>query len=175
MDEEKDLIRRLRLGEPAALHGIYQRYKDDLLTVACCLTGDRAGGEDVLHDVFVALAAKPSGEWRETYAIDPVSKRVSVFEKYRIKEGGYERVSRFTYDYPEEVDAAVFVLSPPADVVRIVSVGAPTPHPDPRTEFLVVPCEVEIETRGATQVKPFTLNIRHAYNQPDRFVVGGGF
>ncbi|MBI4582299.1 MAG: hypothetical protein HY718_21575 [Planctomycetes bacterium] len=57
---------------------------------------------------------------------------------------------------------------------RIVSIGTPTPHPDPRTHFLRVPCEVEVEADGVRQTKAFTPNIRHAYNQPDRWVIGGG-
>jgi hypothetical protein len=58
--------------------------------------------------------------------------------------------------------------------MRIVSIGSPTPHPDPRTEFLQVPCEVEVESDGARTVRQYTLNVRHAYNQPDRWTVGGG-
>jgi RNA polymerase sigma-70 factor (ECF subfamily) len=56
--EDKDLVRGLRIGDPAALCRIYERYKDDLLTVACCLLGDRAAAEDVLHDVVVSMAAR---------------------------------------------------------------------------------------------------------------------
>jgi hypothetical protein len=61
-----------------------------------------------------------------------------------------------------------------AKFVRIVSIGSPSPHPDPQTKFLCVPCEVEILVDGKTQVKTFTANIRQAHNQPDRFVIGGG-
>lgn len=54
--DDLDLVRRLREGDPTALRGVYQRYKDEMLTVACCLMGERSSGEDVLHDVFVSLA-----------------------------------------------------------------------------------------------------------------------
>ena len=54
------------------------------------------------------------------------------------------------------------------------SVGDPTPHPDPRTRFLQVPCEVELRVGGETHVRTFTPNIRAVYNQPDRWVIGGG-
>jgi hypothetical protein len=60
------------------------------------------------------------------------------------------------------------------EYIRIISVGTPFPHADLRTEFLCVPCEVEVRDNGVTEVKTLTLNIRHAYNQPDRWVVGGG-
>jgi hypothetical protein len=57
--------------------------------------------------------------------------------------------------------------------VRIVSIGTPTPHPDPRTEFLQVPCEVEIDTHGVKSVRQYTVNVRAVYNRPDRWAVGG--
>lgn len=56
MDDDNDLVRRLRAGDPDGLRGLYEKYKDDLLSVACFLTGERTAGEDVLHDVLVAFA-----------------------------------------------------------------------------------------------------------------------
>ena len=58
--------------------------------------------------------------------------------------------------------------------IRIVSIGQPTPHPDPRTKFLCVPCEVETEAEGKKVIKKLTLNIRALYGQPDRWAIGGG-
>ncbi len=58
--------------------------------------------------------------------------------------------------------------------VRIVSLGTPTPHPNPKTRFLCVPCEVEIEVDGVKIVKKFVPNVRSVYNQPDRWGIGGG-
>jgi len=43
-------------GERQALEQIYLAYKDDLLTLAGLMLGDRQAAEDVLHDVFVSLA-----------------------------------------------------------------------------------------------------------------------
>ena len=60
------------------------------------------------------------------------------------------------------------------EFLRIVSVGDPTPHPEPWTKFLQVPCEVEIRLNGQTHVKEFMPNIRAVYNQPDRWAIGGG-
>ncbi len=45
-------------GGAPALPEIYRRYKNELLTVAVCLLGDPGAAEDVLHEVFVALAAR---------------------------------------------------------------------------------------------------------------------
>ncbi len=60
------------------------------------------------------------------------------------------------------------------EFLRIISVGEPTPHPDARTRFLQVPCEVEIRVEGQTHVKTFRPNIRAVYGQPDRWAIGGG-
>ncbi len=47
-------------GDGLWLEQVYLAHKDDLLTtVLCLLGGDRSTAEDVLHDVFVALAKQP--------------------------------------------------------------------------------------------------------------------
>ena len=55
--KEARLVRRLRRGDAEALHQIYHRYKDDLLTVGAAILGDVHAAEDCLHDVFVHFAA----------------------------------------------------------------------------------------------------------------------
>ena len=57
MREDWLLARRLRRGDKAALARVYQKYKDDMLTIANCLLLDLAAAEDCLHDVFVSFAA----------------------------------------------------------------------------------------------------------------------
>lgn len=54
------LVHRLRRGDVDALHQIYHRYRDDLLTVAMALLSDPYAAEDCLHDVFVHFAAAPA-------------------------------------------------------------------------------------------------------------------
>jgi RNA polymerase sigma-70 factor (ECF subfamily) len=54
------LVHRLRRGDTEALHQVYHRYKDDLLTVAMSLLNDRHAAEDCVHDVFVHFAAAPA-------------------------------------------------------------------------------------------------------------------
>jgi len=54
--EDRALLRRLGRGDQDALRLIYQKFKDDLITVAFCLLGDLAAAEDCLHDVFVNFA-----------------------------------------------------------------------------------------------------------------------
>ena len=58
MLEDRLLIRRLRRGDQAALRLIYEKYKDNMLTVANNLLLDFAGAEDCLHDVFVDFARR---------------------------------------------------------------------------------------------------------------------
>jgi len=55
--EDRELVDGLRQGDRDALRRIYEKYKDDLLTIASCMLADRATAEDCLHDLFVALAA----------------------------------------------------------------------------------------------------------------------
>jgi len=48
---------------------VYRTYKDDLYTATVCLLGgDTAAAEDVLHDVFVALARR-ADEWEFTSSV----------------------------------------------------------------------------------------------------------
>lgn len=56
MFEDRLLIRRMQQGDPEALRRIYEKYKDQLMTVAVCLLSDPLGAEDCLHDVFVTFA-----------------------------------------------------------------------------------------------------------------------
>ena len=57
MAEDRELVERLCHGDRDALRRIYEKYKDDLLTIASCMLADRADAEDCLHDVFVSLVA----------------------------------------------------------------------------------------------------------------------
>ena len=63
MLEDRLLIRQLRRGDQTALRLIYEKYKDNMLTIANNLLLDFAGAEDCLHDVFVDLARR-AGEFR---------------------------------------------------------------------------------------------------------------
>jgi RNA polymerase sigma-70 factor (ECF subfamily) len=56
---DRRLVHRLRRGDTEALHQVYHRYKDDLLTVAMSLLSDCHAAEDCVHDVFVHFAAEP--------------------------------------------------------------------------------------------------------------------
>ncbi|MEE9365778.1 MAG: RNA polymerase sigma factor [Dehalococcoidales bacterium] len=54
--EDRQLLKRLRCGDTNALRLIYERYMDDLLTVAVSLLSDVHSAEDCVHEVFVSFA-----------------------------------------------------------------------------------------------------------------------
>jgi RNA polymerase sigma-70 factor, ECF subfamily len=50
------LLWQLKRGRKAVLRHLYEKYCDDMLTLAVALVRDKSGAEDIVHDVFVALA-----------------------------------------------------------------------------------------------------------------------
>lgn len=56
MIEDKLLIWKFKSGDEAALARIYEKYKGDLLRIAVGLSNQTSAAEDIVHDVFVALA-----------------------------------------------------------------------------------------------------------------------
>ena len=61
MREDKRLIQELKCGDKDALRRLYEKYKDDLLTVATSLLHEASAAEDVLHDVIVSFAGGIGG------------------------------------------------------------------------------------------------------------------
>ena len=55
MLEDKLLVLRFNRGNREALQAIYEKYKDDLVTLAAALLIDKNLAEDVVHDVFVSF------------------------------------------------------------------------------------------------------------------------
>ena len=55
MLEDKLLILKFNRGQREALHRIYEKYKNDLVTLASALLTDVALAEDVVHDVFIGF------------------------------------------------------------------------------------------------------------------------
>ena len=56
--DDASLLTAAAGGDRQAFARIYLAYKDDLLTLAALMLGDRQAAEDVLHDVFVAFARR---------------------------------------------------------------------------------------------------------------------
>jgi RNA polymerase sigma factor (sigma-70 family) len=55
MLEDKLLIWKFNRGNRNVLRGIYEKYKDDLVTLAAALLNDVSSAEDVVHEVFVSF------------------------------------------------------------------------------------------------------------------------
>jgi len=55
MLEDKLLIWKFNRGNRDVLRAIYEKYKDDLVTLAAALLTDISSAEDVVHDVFVSF------------------------------------------------------------------------------------------------------------------------
>ncbi|MFH1717352.1 MAG: sigma-70 family RNA polymerase sigma factor [Planctomycetota bacterium] len=65
MLEDKLLVWKFNHGDLDALRDIYEKYKDDLVTLAAALLTDVSSAEDVVHDVFVSFV-RSSGKFRLT-------------------------------------------------------------------------------------------------------------
>jgi len=63
MIEDELLKLRFKLGSEDALRRIYEKYLNYLLSVAMAFLNDAYGAEDIVHDVFVALA-RSAGTFR---------------------------------------------------------------------------------------------------------------
>ena len=56
MLEDRSLVRKLKAGSNDALRAIYEKYADDLLSLAANLLDDKVAAEDVVQDVFISFA-----------------------------------------------------------------------------------------------------------------------
>ena len=57
--------------------------------------------------------------FRTVYKVDPETKLLQQFEKYELKDGEYKFLGRTRYlDYNQPFDPEIFVLNPPAEVMR---------------------------------------------------------
>ncbi len=65
MLEDKLLIWKFNRGDREALRDIYEKYKDELVTLAAVLLRDISSAEDVVHDVFVSFI-KTAAKFRLT-------------------------------------------------------------------------------------------------------------
>ncbi|MBN2376940.1 MAG: sigma-70 family RNA polymerase sigma factor [Sedimentisphaerales bacterium] len=63
MLQDRLLIRKFRDGDRQAFRQLYEKYVDDLLSLATYMLIDRAGAEDVVQDVFVQFVQN-IGEFR---------------------------------------------------------------------------------------------------------------
>ena len=61
------------------------------------------------------------------------------------------------------------------NVVQIISIGEPIPHPTPGVGGFQVPCKIEIERDGAKSIyEPYGPGVRPVRGQPNRWNIHGG-
>jgi RNA polymerase sigma-70 factor (ECF subfamily) len=93
MLQDKVLIWKFNRGRKEALRCIYEKYKDDLVTLAAALLTDVSSAEDVVHDVFVRFI-RSSERFRLTgslkgYLATCVANNVRNRNKARQKQASY--------------------------------------------------------------------------------------
>ncbi len=102
MLEEKLLLWKLKRGDAEAVQQVYEKHRHDMLGLAVALSGDRATGEDVVHDVFVSFVRVcPKLRLRtslRSYLLSSVANRVrnlnrAQSQRARPDEGTGERSS----------------------------------------------------------------------------------
>ena len=114
MLEDKLLVWKMNRGRPDALRRVYQKYKDDLLTLATALLFDKTEAEDCLNDCFVAFI-KGAQQFRLTgslkgYLVTCIANNARNKNKARQKHQnvGMEHAHQATSDSPAPDYAAVF-------------------------------------------------------------------
>ncbi len=114
MLEDKWLILRFNHGDRGALHRLYDKYKDDLVTLAASLLLDVGAAEDVVHDVFLAFLGS-AGRFRLTgslkgYLLTCVANRARNHNKAvrRRATAPLDEVPEAGCDAPGPERAAVF-------------------------------------------------------------------
>ena len=60
MLEDKLLIWKFNRGDRSVLSRIYEKYKNDLVTLAAALLNDKEVAEDTVHDVFISFISAES-------------------------------------------------------------------------------------------------------------------
>lgn len=117
-------------------------------------------------DQFTQEIGLPKGELTDEQIAMKVARE--FFEA--LIAGDYAKASRLFEGYPAEKLKEAF--SSEGKVLRVVSVGTPTPHS--ATKSLQVPCQIEMEINGHREIKTFTPYIRPVNGQPDRWGIIGG-
>jgi len=101
----------MRCGDTDALRQIYEKYRDDLFTVAVSLLQDVHTAEDCLQDIFVSLAGSVDSfnvrRNLKSYLISCVANRA----RDRMRNKAIQR------DYPLEQLSSLAISDDPADEV----------------------------------------------------------
>ncbi len=114
MLEDRLLILRFNRGDRRVLHRIYDKYKDDLVTLAAALLMDVSSAEDVVHDVLISFLDS-AGRFRLTgslkgYLATCVANRARNLNKAVRRHHGptLEDAANPACDSPSPEQAAIF-------------------------------------------------------------------
>lgn len=105
MLEDKMLILRFKRGKPDAALRIYQKYKDNLLGLAFAFSHDLSTAEDIVHDVFIALARqkdklKFSGSLKSYLAVCVANRARNVLKERQRCALGLDETYALAYARP---------------------------------------------------------------------------
>lgn len=158
MQEDQQLMGQLRRGDRRALRRLYEKYKDGLLTMAACMLGDVSAAEDVLHDVFVSLAAQAGNASVRTNLRGYLTTSVAN----RARDLLRQRHSRPQELLDEATDCPIDADSPAATMVddeeAQMLYGALTNLPDDQREVIVLHLHADMTFRAIARQQGVTTN-----------------
>lgn len=113
MLEDKRLVRQIKRGDKQALRTVYEKYKDNLLTIAASLLHDSNAAEDVLHDVFISFAASVRqlqlrGSLKSYLLMSVVNQVRDRFRRRKHHVLGLEQVGPISSDSDGPEQSAIF-------------------------------------------------------------------
>ena len=113
---EKDILAQLKMTyesfDPKGIvEELYQAQGSENVQIK--IQESSAEGEPII----ITMTKKP--DVRIVYMVDPETKLLQQEESYKLKDGEYKFLGRIRYlDYNNPEDSEIFVLKPPADVIR---------------------------------------------------------
>jgi hypothetical protein len=70
--------------------------------------------------ITITMTKKDSHDFQTVYKVDPETKLLQQSENYKLIDGEYKSLGRIRYlGYNNPADSEIFILKPPADVIRI--------------------------------------------------------
>ncbi|MHC4299281.1 MAG: hypothetical protein ACYS7Y_18555 [Planctomycetota bacterium] len=116
---EKDVLAKLRMSyeslDPKRIvEELYQAQGSE--NVQITIQESSAEGEPIT----ITMTRKGSPDMRTVFKVDPETKLLQQEERYKLEDGEYKFLGRTRYlDYNNPADSEIFVLKPPADVIRM--------------------------------------------------------
>ncbi|MFC1792909.1 hypothetical protein ACFL3Q_04910 [Planctomycetota bacterium] len=115
---EKDMLARLRMSyesfDPKRIvEELYQTQGSE--NVQIVIQEPSVEGEPIT----ITMTKKGSPNVRAVFEVDPETKLLQQEERYKLEDGEYKFLGRTRYlDYNNPADSEIFVLKPPADLIR---------------------------------------------------------